>query len=515
MTKKRIIGTCIAVLFVFVVAVVFISQNGYAVTNLFDEETSEKLEAFFDEKGLLKPTKEEKKDYVSDVSKAYGIILEKGTRDFFEGYPVDESFLNWINGKFGDEVIMDIAYRLYEGYVEEELWYNETGNSMHVLWIMYCQDLQYATYYLGNIHWMDSEDDIITIDMTGDINLADDWHTMQVLSARENGIYDSISAGITAELQSADISVINNEFVLTDGGDRQVDKAYTFGAKTENVWMLDVFGADLANLANNHTYDYRESGLMDTIDTLENYGIETMGAGANLEEAKAIQYYIINGKKIAFVSATEIERFTRYTKEATETEAGVLKTLDPTIFNAVIQEADAHSDYVIANVHWGTEGSYQFSNSQHGLAEGFVNAGADAVIGGHPHRLQGVEFINGVPVMYSLGNFWFSTGTLYTAIAQIEIETNGELALRLIPCIQKDVATEILPKEEQDAFYKFMADISYGVAIDKDGYFYDTQNGKNADMLGGENYLSAMAYGRYNGNVDLEGRPIDIVGNLR
>ena len=88
------------------------------------------------------------------------------------------------------------------------------------------------------------------------------------------------------ELQSADISVINNEFVFSDGGDEQTNKAYTFRAKTANVSMLDVFGADLANLANNHVYDYRASGLMDTIATLNNYGIVTMGAGANLAEAE-------------------------------------------------------------------------------------------------------------------------------------------------------------------------------------------------------------------------------------
>ncbi len=510
MNKKRILGTCVAILLVVSMGIGIMHHQGYEVADLLGEEASEKLEE------LLHPVSDETKEYVSDLSKAYDIILEKGTRDFFEGYTVDYSFLNWVNSNFGDAVVMDIAYRLYEGYVDAQLWYKETGNSMHVLWIMYCDQLQYATYNLENVHWMESEDETITIDLTGDINLADDWYTMQTLNTKTNGIYDCISEDVVNELQSADISVINNEFVFSDGGDRQVGKAYTFRSQTANVWMLDAFGTDLANLANNHTYDYQDSGLMDTIFTLESYGIETMGAGNNIEEAKAIQYYIVNGRKIAFVSATEIEKFYRYTKEATATEAGVLKTLDPTIYNEVIAEAKAHSDYVIASVHWGTEGTYQYSNSQHGLAEEFVNAGADVVIGGHPHRLQGVEFINNVPVVYSLGNFWFSTGTLYTTIAQVEIDEDGELALRLIPCIQKDLTTSILAtKEEQDAFYKFMADISYGVVIDQNGYFYNTQNGQNSHLIDGVNYLSAMNYGFYSGSIDLEGRPIDVVGNLK
>ena len=337
---------------------------------------------------------------------------------------------------------------------------------------------------------------------------------MQALVQRENGIYDCIAPEIVEELQRVDLSVINNEFVFTDGGDRQWDKAYTFGAKTEHVAMLEAFGADLANLANNHTYDYRESGLMDTISTLESAGIETMGAGANLEEAKVIQYYVANGRKIAIVSATEIERYSNYTKEATETEAGVLKMLDPAIFYEVIREADENSDYVIVNAHWGIEGTYIYNSVQQSYAQGFVEAGADAVLGGHPHRLQGIEFIEGVPVVYSMGNFWFSTGTLYTEIVQLQIDNNGELAVRIIPCLQQNLTTRMLTEEEQDAFYKFMADISYGIVIDKDGFVYDTQNGKHAELLDGTNYQSSMNYGSYDGMIDLEGRAIDIVGNL-
>ncbi len=452
---------------------------------------------------------------LTDLSKAFDIILQNGTRDFFEGYPIDYAFLHWVSVTYGQDMILDMAYAFYEGGVGDDAWYEITGSSMHVLWLEYCQEMQYATYYLENVHWMEcASDELVTMDFTGDINLADEWHTMQALVQREKGIYDCIAPEIVEELQSVDLSVINNEFVFTDGGDRQINKAYTFGAKTENVTMLEAFGTDLANLANNHTYDYRTSGLMDTISTLHNAGIETMGAGVNLEEAKTIQYYVANGKKIAIVSATEIERYSNYTKEATETEAGVLKTLNPAIFYEVIREADRNSDYVIVNAHWGIEGTYLYNTTQQSYARGFVEAGADVVLGGHPHRLQGIEFINDVPVVYSLGNFWFSTGTLYTEIVQLQIDDRGELALRIIPCLQQNLTTRVLTAEEQDAFYKFMADISYGIVIDKDGFVYDTQNGKHAELLDGTNYQSSMHYGSYNGMVDLEGRAIDIVGNL-
>lgn len=516
MVKKRIIGALLSIVVIVALMVGVLHYSGYDISDFVSETTSAELEEFFDENGLLKPVKDDTKDSITDLSKAFEIILHSGTKDFYGGYPIDQSFLLWMNKTFGDEMIMDIAYRMYEGYGQKDLWYRETGNTLHVLWLKYCEDLQYATYYLDNVHWMeDTEGDVITIDFTGDINLADDWYTMTEAVTRENGIYDCISEDIVTELQSADISVINNEFVFTDGGDRQLDKAYTFGAKTENVTMLEAFGADLANLANNHTYDFRESGLMDTIETLESHGIETVGAGANLNEAKAVQYFVVKGRKIAFVSATEIERYANYTKAATETEAGVLKTQNMEAFESAIREASKNSDFVVAYVHWGDEGKINYTGAQYSMASRFVLAGADAVIGGHPHRMQGIEFVGDVPVAFSLGNFWFSTGTLYTTIAQLQINGDGNIAFRMIPCIQKDLTTSMLPTEETEGFYKFVADVSRSIAIDKDGYIHNTANGVTDEILEVGEYYSGMAYESHTGLKDLEDRTIDIVGNLQ
>ena len=516
MIKKHLLGVSISVVLVVVLMTTVLHYSGYTISDFIGETASAEIEEFFDENGIFFPVKEDTKETITDLSKAFDIILNTGTRSFYEGYPIDQAFLMWLNKTYGDGVVMDIAYRMYEGYGDNDLWYRETGRTLHVLWMEYCDDLQYATYYLDNVYWMEeSGDGIITIDFTGDINLADDWYTMQEAALRENGIYDCISEEVVKELQSADISVINNEFVFTDGGDRQVDKAYTFGAKTENVALLDVFGADVANLANNHTYDFRESGLSDTINTLREHGVVTMGAGMNLDEAKAIQYIVVNGRKIAFVSATEIERFTRYTKEATATEAGVLKTLDPAIYESVIKEAARNSDYVIASVHWGDEGKISYTAAQYNMARRFVLAGADAVIGGHPHRMQGIEFIEDSPVVFSLGNFWFSTGTLYTTIAQIQIDNDGEMSLRMIPCIQKDLTTSILNEEESVAFYRFVADVSRRISIDKEGYIYDTSYGVTDEISKHGKYYSGMAYDAHTGLKDLEDRVIDIVGNLQ
>lgn len=526
MTNKRIARMCITMLIVMSLCGgcqenVSVGGTDVSEGNSMDKTSTSEWENDTDSKKEdikledLEPVKEETKVVISDMSKAFALLLEKGTRSFYEGYPVDDSFLHWINNNYGDAVMMDLAYRLYEGYDNPALWYGETGNTMHVLWLNYCKDLQFATYYLENVHWIECSSNTVTIDFTGDINLADDWYTMQAVAAKNNGIYDCIAPEITKELQEADLSVINNEYVISDRGEALSGKTYTFRSKTANISMLELFGADVANLANNHVYDFGADALLDTIATLKNAGITPIGAGANIEEASEIQYFVANGKKIAIVTATEIEKYSNYTKEATENTPGVLKTEDSSRYEAVIRKAAANSDYVIANVHWGIEGKYNYNSNQYELAEKFVEAGADVVIGGHPHRLQGVEYIENVPVLFSLGNFWFSTGTLYTMIAQVQIDTDGDLVVRAIPCIQKDLTTTMLTEEESDAFYKFMADISKNVVIDKKGYFYNTAEGLHADMKDGVNYQSGMRYDTYNGGIDLEGRGIDIVGNLK
>lgn len=501
---------------------------------------------------------------VTDLTETFDTILNYATKTTCQGCSIDESFLLWLDARYGDAAVIDIAYELSQGNSKPEVWYDNTGESIRVLWLRYCRDLSYSTYMLDNVVWLDDinavdvdtdknviTDKTITIDLVGDINLADDWYTMEA-AAQRGGVSDCISENAQSELASADISVVNNEFVYEDGETPLTGKTYTFGAATENVKLLKIFSADLVTLANNHVYDYGEEGLISTLDTLDGAEIPYVGAGRNLEEASAIKYFVVKGRKIAFVSATEIEKFAKYTKEATENSPGVIKTIDTSLFCSVIAEAKANADYVVACVHWGIEGKNDFEAEQRRMAEDYVKAGADVVIGGHPHRLQGVEFIEDTPVAYSLGNFWFSTGTIYTTIAQIRIDESGELSLYMIPCIQQNLTTSILTEDaEIDDFYKYVADVSYGVGIDADGRFYNSfevikdesvnentnSDYSNAGKLNYSNaadkimaesnitddnitedifkYRSGTAYAVHSDLVDLEGRPIDIVGNLQ
>lgn len=457
---------------------------------------------------------DEKEKNYDEVVEAIDSILANGTSEFYENYPVDESFFLWLESHYGAGTVDSIATSLREKNADPDLWYQMTGCTMHVLWLEFCKEYQYQTYRLENVTWKDTAaEDRILIDFVGDINFDPTWHTMKY-AKRKGGVDACISQEILKELQSADITMVNNEFCFTEETARQEGKAYSFKAEPENADLLDFFGTDIVSLANNHTCDYGEQGLLDTMDTLKEKGIVYSGAGRDLAEASAVQYFVTGGRKIAFVSATEIERFYHFTKKAGENTPGVLKTQQKKAVLAAIKQARANSDYVIMFVHWGAEGKIKQDADQRALAQEYVSAGVDAIIGSHPHRLQGVEFIEGVPIVYSLGNFWFSTGTLYATVAQIQIDSDGNLQLRLLPCEQKGKRTLLLENEEDcKNFYQYVADMSSGVQIDENGTFAEWDESKETETP--PLYRSGRQYGQHFDNADLELRAIDVVGNLQ
>lgn len=454
---------------------------------------------------------------IRDLTEAFEVILQGATKEFIAGYVIDQAFLMWLDAQYGDDFIIDLAYCVLDGEMDVAFWYEKTGASMHVLWLRFCQDSGFQNYRLDNVYWQETASPAEAVfSFTGDFNFAEGWYTTEYMKAQPGGIGDCFSANLLEEMQKSDVLIMNNEFAYAKEGRGAAvpGKAYTFRAEPETVELLKVFGADAVTLANNHVYDYGEVGLLDTLSCLEEAGMPYLGAGKDIDEASKILYYVVNGRKVAIVSATQIERTTQYTREATETSCGVFKTLHPERFLQVIKQAKANSDYVIAVVHWGTEGNLMPENSQRELARKYVEAGVDVIIGGHPHRLQGINYIEGVPVAYSLGNFWFSNGTLYTTLAQVVISEDGSLGIRFLPCVQKKLVTSLLTGEEEQAgFYQYLAAISSGIGVDAEGNIYD----KTAEDYPAEKiaYDSEVCTTEIRGVMDNEGNAIDIVGNLK
>lgn len=311
-----------------------------------------------------------------------------------------------------------------------------------------------------------------TICFAGDINLDEAWCTTQFLDQQPNGITDCISGDLLAHMNAADVMCLNNEFTYSLSGEPLADKLYTFRANPERVSVLQEMGVDVVKLANNHVYDYGKQALLDTFDTLEGAGIAYVGAGRNLAQAMEPVYIELDGKIIAFVAASRAEKF-KMTPQATEDSPGILRCYDTELFLETIKKADANADFVLAYVHWGTEYSYELEDVQMTTGREYLDAGADVVIGAHSHCLQGMEFYDEKPIIYSLGNYWFNEKTLDTMLLDLHFygdDTAQNLEVRVIPAIQSGYRTQgIADIEEQERIYSFLEDISINVEINQDG----------------------------------------------
>lgn len=315
--------------------------------------------------------------------------------------------------------------------------------------------------------------DAVTLLFAGDILMDDHYAVMSTYHNRGNDINQAFDQGLLEQMRNADIFMINNEFTFTGRGTPTVNKKFTFRADPGNVSMYEEMGVDIVSVANNHIYDYGEVSLLDTLDTLEQAKIPYIGAGRNLQEAMTPVYYIANGMKIAFVSATQIERNgTPDTKEATQDSAGVLRCMNPDNLLLTIEEAKKNSDYVILYIHWGTESQEAIDWLQEQQAPIYAQAGVNLIIGDHPHCLQKMDSVEGVPVIYSLGNFWFNSRTQNSCVVKVALRAGEMESFQFIPCRQSDCRTVLLTGQEKTEVLDYMRTISPNVTIDEEGYVF-------------------------------------------
>ena len=160
------------------------------------------------------------------------------------------------------------------------------------------------------------------------------------------------------------------------------------------------------------------------------------------------------------------------TQPATENSAGVIRCFEPELVCEMIEVAEQNSDFVIVYPHWGTELVKEIQADQQVLAYAFIEAGADAIVGGHSHCLQGMEYYKGVPIFYSMSNFSFSSKVKNSCVLNLQVTIDGIQSARYIPCRESNGMTYQCDKGAAD--YNGIIDIlnrySIGVTVDEDGY---------------------------------------------
>lgn len=308
----------------------------------------------------------------------------------------------------------------------------------------------------------------------GDICFHDPFANMGSLAARGGSIESCISAELLKEMRDADICMVNNEFPYSNRGTPIPEKTFTFRSRPENVDLLHEMGVDVVSLANNHAYDHGETALLDTFDILEGAGVAYTGAGRNLSEASEPAVFEIKGVRIAILAATQIERLdTPDTKGATENAPGVLRCFSENELNhflGVIEETKKECDVLIVYIHWGTENTDVLDWAQPYQADLISKAGADIIVGAHPHCLQGLDSVNRIPVIYSLGNYWFNSKPLDTALLKVTVETQGIKSVQMIPARQQDCSTFMLRDGEKQRVLNYLQSLSPNIVLDTDGY---------------------------------------------
>ena len=310
----------------------------------------------------------------------------------------------------------------------------------------------------------------VTLAFTGDILFDDRERVMQAIRARGGSVLTSFDDTIFGVLRGADVTVVNNEFPYSDRGTPTPDKMYTFRAHPSHARKLQLIGVDLALLANNHTFDHGEIALLDTLDTLDAIGLARIGAGRNLGEAAQAYHYENGDVRIAILNATQIEGYEPAdTRGATADRSGVFRSFDPTLLSARIAEEKAAGYFVIVCVHWGDEKTTELNYGQTHHAAVFAEAGADLIVGAHPHILQQIDYVGGVPVIYSLGNFLFNSTTLPTAVLTATVDAQGLREVRLIPAIQENCAVRIATPQESAAILGTLNSLSATAVLDAQG----------------------------------------------
>lgn len=236
----------------------------------------------------------------------------------------------------------------------------------------------------------------VILRFAGDVLLASHFETEMWDSSRTafRGLY---------RLGGADATIVNLECPITTRG-AKIPKPYNFRMNPRFLGVLTGAGIDIVSIANNHIFDYGSPGLYDTISYLDSAGVRHVGAGRTIREAHTPVVDTLGGRRVAFLAYYGGGEAPGAGKSSPGVARRDLAGIGADIGS--LRRAYA-SCYIVIILHWGTERATRPDGGQVAFAHALIDSGADAVVGHHPHVLQGIERYRGGVIAYSLGNFMF------------------------------------------------------------------------------------------------------------
>lgn len=268
-------------------------------------------------------------------------------------------------------------------------------------------------------------DRTVTLSFAGDCTLGTDAFFNP--STSFNAKYDSVNdpayflANVAPIFREDDVTVVNMEGTLTESTTR-VDKKFAFKGPAEYANILALGDVEVAGFANNHDSDYGQQSHADTVEALEN-------AGLIVASEDKIAYCTVNDVKVAIIAAYELAR---------------LRAIEQDVASYISAAQEQGAEIIVVYFHWGIEREYTPDANQIYLAHAAIDAGADMVVGSHPHVIQGSESYNDGMIFYSLGNFCYGghsgPSDMDSMIVQATFTLNsgGEILdeqVKVIPCL--------------------------------------------------------------------------------
>jgi poly-gamma-glutamate capsule biosynthesis protein CapA/YwtB (metallophosphatase superfamily) len=235
---------------------------------------------------------------------------------------------------------------------------------------------------------------------------------------------------VRALFTEADMAFANLETPLSD----RARHSGAFMTPTAFAEGLRWAGIDVVSTANNHALDAEGEGLLHTKEALRRVGVGAVGTGRNLEDARAPFILERNGIRVAFLG------YSMFVNGgdggfATPARSGVVP-LDPFIIKEDIRRVRSRADYVAVSFHWSIENSQDAHPADRAFARDIIDAGADLVLGHHPHVPRGLELYKGKVIFYSLGNLIFGHSHTYwmdNYVARVTLTGSGISKVEVIP----------------------------------------------------------------------------------
>ena len=301
---------------------------------------------------------------------------------------------------------------------------------------------------------------------TANICIAGDWAPIRAFKDIIETRPESVYGDLLPVLRSADLSVVNLESPLSDRGELVFKSGSVFKGAKRHIKGLTSVPFDVVTLANNHVFDYGIDAFKDTMEILNNNHIQYTGAGMSIEEACTPLVIEVNDIKIAIVNFSEGEDLT-----SAGEKPGVMGWDLPKVEDT-IKALRPKVDFIIVISHCGIE-YIPFPPPY--VARAFkqiAEAGADIVIGHHPHVPQGIQFYNNIPIIYSIGNFIFyqQTDLKYRKLGyfvNLGLNKDSLVSLELIPYRINDLGVSSLKEPELQTFREKFKEISMPLHDDK------------------------------------------------